>query len=160
MLTITCYLATVIVDGKINDDEQMHLVRWLFWRPQRCAGAIQTASLNAACPRLLRKPLDTGIGQLLAPHCPSGHQGNYHQNNNQTIHPLCWPFWWPSWWSGTIPRILPDRDGSGLQWKPLVATIGRVLQPIVGIERKKTPVFTKFFHCHLLQKGSRWCYGP
>ena len=28
----------------------------------RCAGAIQTASPNAACPGLLQKPLDAGIG--------------------------------------------------------------------------------------------------
>ncbi len=30
------------------------------------------ASTNAACPGLLRKPLDATIGQLLAPYCPSG----------------------------------------------------------------------------------------
>ncbi len=51
----------VIVDDKINNDERMHLVCWPFrWR-QRCAGAIQMASPDAACPGLLRKPLDTAI---------------------------------------------------------------------------------------------------
>jgi hypothetical protein len=56
----------VIVDDKIYNDEQMHLVRRPFRWPRRCAGAIQTALLNAACPGLLRKPLDAVIGQLLA----------------------------------------------------------------------------------------------
>jgi hypothetical protein len=52
----------VIVDDKIEGDERMHLVRRLFCWPQRCAGAIQTASPNAACPGLLWKPLDAAIG--------------------------------------------------------------------------------------------------
>jgi hypothetical protein len=30
ILTITCYLATATVDDKIDNDEQMHLVLWLF----------------------------------------------------------------------------------------------------------------------------------
>jgi hypothetical protein len=30
ILTITCYLAMVIVDDKINNDKQMHLFRQLF----------------------------------------------------------------------------------------------------------------------------------
>ena len=59
---MACYLATVIVDDKIDNDEQMHLIRRPFQRPRRCTGAIQTASPDAACPRLLRKPLDAGIG--------------------------------------------------------------------------------------------------
>ncbi len=54
----------------------MHLIRRLFQWPWRCAGAIQTASPDAACPRLLQKPLDAGIRWLLAPYCPSGRQGN------------------------------------------------------------------------------------
>ncbi len=76
---------------------------------------------------------------------PSGHQGDNQQNNNQTIHPLCWPIWWPSQCSGTIPHISPNRDGSGLQWKPLVPTIGQVLRPIVGVETKKHRFLPSFF---------------
>ncbi len=90
-MTITWSLATIIVDDKIDNDEQMHLLRRPFRWPRQCAGAIQTASPNAACPGLLPKPLDAGIGRLLAPYCPSVGQGNNKQNNNQTIHPLCWP---------------------------------------------------------------------
>ncbi len=43
------------------------------------------ASPDAACPGLLRKPLDAGIGQLLAPDRPSGRQGNRQTNNNQQM---------------------------------------------------------------------------
>ena len=138
-MTITCYLAKVIVDDKINNDEQMHLVRHPFQWTQRCAGAIQTALPNAACPRLLQKPLDAGIWQLLAPYCPSGRQGSNQQNNNNntpTLLATC---------SGTIPRTLLDRGGSGLQQKPLVATIGQVLRPIVGIETTKHQFLPSFF---------------
>ncbi len=41
---------------------------------------------DAACPGLLGKPLDAGIGQLLTPYRPSGCQGNRQTNNNQQIH--------------------------------------------------------------------------
>jgi hypothetical protein len=72
-----------MVDDKINNDIKMHLRCGKFWRPCGCAGAIQMASPNAACPGLLRKPLDAGIRQLLTLYCPSGRQGNRHTNNNQ-----------------------------------------------------------------------------
>ncbi len=70
----------------------MHLIRRPFWWPWQWAGAIQTALPNAACPRLLQKPLDAGIGRLLAPYRPSGCQGNMHTNNNQQLHLQSWPF--------------------------------------------------------------------
>ncbi len=82
----------VIVDDKIDNDEQMHLVRRPFRWPQRFAGAIQMASPNAACPGLLWKPLDAAIGQLLATYRPSGRQGNRQTNDNQQIHLKRWPF--------------------------------------------------------------------
>ena len=37
-------------------------------------------TIYAAWPGFHRKPLDTAIGQLLAPYCPDGHQGNSKQN--------------------------------------------------------------------------------
>ncbi len=80
----------------------MYLICWTFWWPWRCAGAIQTTSPNASCPGLLRKPLDAGIGWLLAPYCPSGHQGNRQTNNNQQIHLKSWPFSWPRQCAGTL----------------------------------------------------------
>ncbi len=61
----------------------MHLIHQPFWWPRRCTRAIQTRLPNAACPGLLRKPLDTAIGQQLAPYYPSGRQGNRQTNNNQ-----------------------------------------------------------------------------
>ena len=85
---------------------------------------------NAACPGLLRKPLDTGIGRLLAPYCPSGCQSNRQTINNQQIHLKRWPCWWLQWCAGTIPRALPDGGGPGLYKKPLHAAIGWVLCPI------------------------------
>ncbi len=48
--------------------------------------------LDAACPGLPRKPLDTTIGQLLARYCPGGRQGDSKQNNDEKMDQLCWPF--------------------------------------------------------------------
>jgi hypothetical protein len=81
-----------IVDDKINNDEQIHLVCRLFQWSQWCAGAIQTALPDAACPGLLQKPLDAAIRQLLAPYYPSSRQGNRQTNNNQQIDLKKWPF--------------------------------------------------------------------
>ncbi len=61
ILTITCYLAMVMVNDKINDDINMYLHRGLFWWPCRCTGAMRCASPNAACLGLLLKPLSTAI---------------------------------------------------------------------------------------------------
>ena len=119
----------IIVDDKIDDDERMHLVRRPFRWPQRCAGAIQTASPDAACPGLLRKPLDAGIGRLLAPYRLSGRQGNRQTNNNQQMHLKRWPNRWPWRCAGTEPPTSPDGGGLGLCKMPLNAAIGRVLRP-------------------------------
>jgi hypothetical protein len=86
------YLATVIVDDEINNGINMFLHRWPLQWLWQSAGAIQSTSLNAACPGLLLKPLDVSIGQLLALYRPSGHQGNRQTNNNQQIHLQSWPF--------------------------------------------------------------------
>jgi hypothetical protein len=91
-MTRTWYLAMVIVDDKINDGINIFLPRWLIRWPWQSTSAIQSASPNAACPGLLWKPLDAGIGQLLAPYCPSGHQVIRQTNNNQQIHLQRWPF--------------------------------------------------------------------
>jgi hypothetical protein len=53
---------------------------------------MRMALLNAACPGLPWKPLDAAIGQLLAPYCPDGHQGNRKTNNDEKVHLLCWTF--------------------------------------------------------------------
>jgi|LakMenEpi03Aug12_release.lakeMendotaPanAssembly.Ray.scaffolds.fasta_scaffold3642706_1 hypothetical protein len=37
---------------------------------------------DTACPRLLWKPLDAAIGQLLAPYRPGSRHGNNQQNND------------------------------------------------------------------------------
>jgi hypothetical protein len=59
----------VIVEDKIDDGINMILRCWLFQLPWRSASAIRSASPNAACPGLLRKPLNASIGQLLTPYC-------------------------------------------------------------------------------------------
>jgi hypothetical protein len=41
---------------------------------------------DAACPGLLRKPLDAAIEQLLAPYRPSGRQGNSKQNDDKKMY--------------------------------------------------------------------------
>jgi hypothetical protein len=84
---------------------------------------------NAACPGLLRTPLDAGIGRLLTPYRPSGCQGNRQTNNNQQKHLKSWPLRWPWQCAGTQPRTLSDGGGLGLCKKPLNAAIGQVLRP-------------------------------
>jgi hypothetical protein len=73
----------VSVDDKINNGINMFLGRWPFHWPWQSAGAIGSASPNAACPELLWKPLDAIIRQLLALYCPSSHQGNSKQNKDK-----------------------------------------------------------------------------
>jgi hypothetical protein len=122
----------------------MHLIRRPFQWPRRCAGAIQTASSNAACPGLLRKPLDATIRQLLAPYRPSGCQGNSKQKDDKKMYQKDWPFQWPRRCAGTIPRTLPNRGGLGLCWMPLNAAIVLVLRPIVAIGQAYLGFFQVF----------------
>ncbi len=131
----------------------MHLVCWPFRWPRRCAGAIQTALPNVVCPGLLQKPLDTGIGQLLAPYRPSGRQGNRQTNNNQQMHLKRWPNRWPWRCASTVPRASPDGGGLGLCKMSLNTTIGRVLRPIEGNETKKNRFFPRFFIIDPLKRG-------
>jgi hypothetical protein len=135
-----------MVDDKIDIDIEMHLRRGPFQRPCGFAGAIQTALLDAACPGLLRKPLGAGIGQLLAPYCPSGRQGNRQTNNNQQMTLKRWPNWWPWRFAGTLPHTLPNRGGLGLSKMPLNATIGQVLRPIMTISHACAIFFWCFHH--------------
>ncbi len=142
----------VMVNGKINDDIEMHLRCWPFWWPRQCTRGIQTASPNAACPGLLRKLLDAGIGQLLASYWPRGHQGNRRTYNNQQMHLKRWPNRWPWQCAGTVPRTLPNGGGLGLCKMLLNTTIGQVLRPIEGNETKNTGFF-EFFHRRPAEKG-------
>ncbi len=148
-----------MVNNKIDDDKQMHLHPGPFQRPCGCDGAIQTALPNAACPRLLRKPLDAGIGQLLAPYYPSGRQGNRQTNNNQQMTLKRWPNWWPWQCAGTLPRTLPDEGGLELSKMPLNATIGQVLQPIMTIGHACAGFFDVFI-IKTVEKGRRSTLRP
>ena len=67
---------------KGGGDERMHLRRRPSRWPYGGVEAIHAASSDAACPGLYRKPLVAAIGQLLAPYCPGGHQGNSKQNKD------------------------------------------------------------------------------
>ncbi len=135
-----------MVNDKIDDDIKMHRRRGPFRRPCRCAGAIQTASPDAACPGLLQKPLDASIGWLLAPYCLSGRQGNKQTNNNQQMTLKRWPNQWPWGCASMLPRTLPDGGGLGLSKMPLNTTIGRVLRPIMTIGHACAGFFL-CFHC-------------
>ncbi len=148
-----------MVDDKIDDDIKMHLRRGPFWMPCGCAGAIQMASPDAACPGLLRKPLDAGIGQLLTPYCPSGHQGNRQTNNNQQMTLKRWPNWWPWQCAGMLPCTLPNGEGLGLSKMPLNATIGQVLRPIMTIGHT-CAVFFDVFIVKTVEKGRRSTLRP
>ena len=75
----------MIMSSKIaGGDERMHLRRCSFWWPCKSIEAIHAASLDAACPRLHRKPLDAAIGQLLAPYRSGGRQSNNQLNSDGT----------------------------------------------------------------------------
>jgi hypothetical protein len=89
---MTWSFATDIVDDKIDNGINVFLHRWPFQWPWRSAGAIQSASTNAAGPGLLWKPLDATIGQLLSSYCPSGRQGNSKQNNDKKMYQKDRPF--------------------------------------------------------------------
>ena len=81
--TIVLSYDTAIEIG--GSSEQMHLRHGPFRWPWQCAGAIRSASPNAAWPGLPRKPLDATIGQLLAPYRPSGSQGDNQINFDATF---------------------------------------------------------------------------
>ncbi len=144
----------VMVNNKIDDDEQMHFHCGSFRRPRGCAGAIQTASPNAACPGLLQKPLEAGIKWLLAPYRPSGCQGNRQTNSNQQMTLKRWPNWWPWQCAGSLPRTSPDGGGLGLSKMPLNATIGQVLRPIMTIGHA-CAVFFDVFTVKTVEKRSQ-----
>ena len=67
---------------KAGGDERMHLRHRPFGWPCGGVEGVHAASPDAACPGLLRKPLDAAIGQLLAPYCPDGCQGDSKQNKD------------------------------------------------------------------------------
>ena len=148
-----------MVNNKINDDKQMHLRCGPFRRPCRCAGAIQTALPSAACPGLLRKPLDAGIGRLLAPCCPSGRLGNRQTIKNRQMTLKRWPNWWPWRCAGTLPRTSPDGGCLGLSKMLLNFTIGQVLQPIMTIGHS-CAVFFDVFIVKTVEKGHRLTLRP
>ena len=57
------------------DSKRMHLTRWWFQWPWRCASTVPSALTNALCSALQFKPLDAAIVQLLSPYCPGDRQG-------------------------------------------------------------------------------------
>jgi hypothetical protein len=137
----------------------MHLHCSPFQRPCECVGAIQMASPNAACPGLLRKPLDAGIGKLLAPYCLSGRQGNRQTNNNQQMTLKRWSNRWPWQCPGKLPCTLPNGGGLGLSKMPLKATIGQVLRPIMTIGHA-CAIFFDVFIVKTVGKGCRSTLRP
>ncbi len=70
------------VKQNIHGEEQMCLLRRPFRWSCRGVEAKHVALPNAACPGLLRKPLDAAIGRLLAPYRPSGRHGDNQQNDD------------------------------------------------------------------------------
>ena len=99
---------------------------------------------DAACSGLLQKPLDTGIGWLLAPYRPSGRQGNRQTSKNQQMTLKRWPNRWPWQCPGKLPCTLPNGGGLGLSKMPLNATIGQVLRPIIAIGHRYAGFFRVF----------------
>jgi hypothetical protein len=54
-----------MVNDKIEDEDQMYLLHWLFWWPCGRVGARLLIFPDAACPELHRKPLDAPLGNYL-----------------------------------------------------------------------------------------------
>ncbi len=115
-MTITCYLARVIVDEKINDGKQI---------------TSSTGHFDGH-GGVLRKPLDAAIGQLLTLFriALAATRATVNKTTMKNT-PLCWPFRWLWWCAGTIPHKSPDGGGSRLSKEPLNAAIGRALAPIL-----------------------------
>jgi hypothetical protein len=81
ILTVVCYLATVMVDDKIEDDEGMHLRHWPFQWPWRCTGAIQMALLMQHVLGYLGSQWTLPLGDTCSvlPRRPPGQQANKQQ---------------------------------------------------------------------------------
>jgi hypothetical protein len=99
---------------------------------------------NAACPGLLRKPLDAAIGRLLTPYRPGGRQGNSKQYKDV----ICTHF--DGRFNGhrdaavLYHRASPDGEGPGLSYKPLNTAIGRTLAPIASIGHHNAGIWVGF----------------
>ncbi len=109
----------------------------------KTASLLVVASPDAACPGLHQKPLDVAIGQLLAPYHPGGHQGDNQHNDDATCTHFAGHF------DGhrdaaVLSHSSPHGGGSWLSWKPLNATIGQALTPILPIGHTNTGCFGHF----------------
>ncbi len=74
----------IVLSYNYGGGEWMHLHRRPFRWPWRCAGAIWSASPDAAWPGLHRKSLDATIGWLLAPYRLGSRQSDNQHNNDAT----------------------------------------------------------------------------
>ncbi len=72
------------------------------------------------------------------------------------MYQLCWSFWWSSRCGSRILHPSPDGVGSWFSLKPLNATIGWVLAPILPNRTRQHRLFRTFHH----EKGSSWHVGP
>ncbi len=156
-------LAAVMVNEKVDDEEQMYLLCWSFWWPCGCVGARLLILPDAACPWLHWKPLDAAIRQLLAPYCPGCRQGTEQTNNNQQIHLRRWPFWWLWRCVGRILRALPDGGGPSKAHRWLVVVSAVAPLPAAGLlavricHPRSCAIFNPFFAGCRPHVASRLC---
>jgi hypothetical protein len=89
----------------------------------------------------------------ISPQWPPGRQSTKQQSNNTpTLLAVLMAI--AMQWYGTIPHTSPDRGGSGLQQKPLVAAIRQVSLPIVAMGTKKHRLFSFFIvTCYKRDQG-------
>ena len=112
----------------------------------------------AQCSMTRASPEATGrrhrvTTRSVLPHRPPGRQSTQRRCN---MYSLWWPFRWPLWCGRTIPRASPDGGGSRLSLKPLNATIGRALDPILQKGHANSSCFGHF----IVKKSSSWHVGP
>ena len=77
----------------------------------------------------------------ILPRRPPGRQQMLRRCN---MYPLCWPFQRPWRCNGTIPSASPNGGGSWLSQKPLNATIGRALAPILQNRTRQRQLIPTF----------------
>ena len=70
------------------DSKWMHLNCWRFWWPWQCASTVSSATTHALCSALQFKPLDTTIGQILAPYRPGDRHSPIQTSKTNVSHLL------------------------------------------------------------------------
>ena len=151
VLTITCYLATVMANDKINNEKQTSCppAISIAMAVHRCdTKCIAWCSMPRATPEATGRRHRATTHYIL-PWRPLGQQST---KQRWKTHLLCWPFWWPSRCAIKIPQVSPNWGGFWLSKKPLNSAIGQALAPILH-NRTCLPLILGVFHRQIDRKA-------